>query len=85
MAVHMGIICKACGTVHFIATSPGVELVKAIGEAYKLTCKPPCDAVRQFRLDEMRPYRVADGLFNRGYAESGECEVVEGGPFRIAS
>lgn len=85
MAVHMGIICKACGTVHFIATSPGVELAKAIGDAYKVSCKPPCDAVRQFRPDEMRPYRVADEFFNRGYAESGEYEVVEGGPIRLAS
>lgn len=85
MTIHMGILCDGCGTVHFIATSPGVELVTKIGGPYKVTCKPPCDAVRQFRPDEMPSYRVADDVFSRGYAEPGEYEVVEGGPFRMAA
>lgn len=84
MAVHMGIMCDACGTVHFIATSPGVELVKTMDGPYKLTCKSSCSAGKYFTKSDMRPYRVADELFNRGYAEPGEYEVVEGGPFRIA-
>ncbi len=85
MTIHMGIMCEACRTVHFIGTSPGVELVKTIGGPYTLACKPPCEAVRQFRRDEMRPYRVSDELFSTGYAEPGEYELVEGGSFRIAS
>ena len=40
MTIHMGILCDGCGTVHFIATSPGVELVTKIGGPYKVTCKP---------------------------------------------
>lgn len=85
MAIHMGIKCNACGTVHFIATSPGVALSLEIDGTYRLTCKPTCSEMRFFRKGDMRPYRVTDELFNRGFAEPGEYELVEGGLFRIAS
>jgi len=35
MAIHMGIMCDACGTVHFIATSPGIKLSYAIDGTLK--------------------------------------------------
>ena len=79
MAIHMGIMCDACGTVHFIASSPGIELSHTIEGMYKLTCKPPCSGAKHFRRDEMRPYRVSDDIFHAGYAEVGEYELVEGG------
>jgi hypothetical protein len=78
MAIHMGIMCDACRTVHFIVTSPGLELSHTFEGMYKLTCQPSCSAVRQFRREEMRPYRVANDVFARGYAEAGEYELVEG-------
>lgn len=79
MAIHMGILCDACKTVHFVASSPGIELSHSIEGMYKLTCKRPCSGTKHFRKDEMRPYRVSDGVFNTGYAEVGEYELVEGG------
>jgi hypothetical protein len=78
MAIHMGIMCDACGTVHFIATSPGIGLSDTGGRMYKLTCKPECSSVRHFRKEEMRSYRVADDIFNTGFAEVGKYELVEG-------
>jgi hypothetical protein len=76
MAIHMGIMCERCRMVHFIATSPGVELSGTGDGIYQLTCKPPCSAVTRFRKDEMRPYRAKDEAFNAGYAEEGEYELV---------
>ncbi len=78
MAIHMGIMCDACKTVHFIATSPGIELSRTVQGTYKLACKPPCSVSKSFRKDEMRPYRAEDEVFQRGYAEVGEYELVEG-------
>lgn len=78
MAIHMGIMCEACGMVHLVAMSPGIELSRTTGGNYQLTCKPSCSVIRYFRKDEMRPYRVSDDVFNRGYAEVGEYELVEG-------
>ena len=77
MSVHMGIMCDACGRVHFVATSPGIELSQTTEGIYRLTCKPPCSAVREFRKDRMRPYRASDDMFSRGYAEVGEYELVQ--------
>ncbi len=79
MPVHMGIVCDACGVVHFVATSPGIKLSERVVGMYRLTCKPPCSVTRNFRKDEMRPYRVTDDIFQRGYAREGEYELVEGG------
>ncbi len=74
----MGIMCGACRKVHFIATSPGVRLSERLEGMYWLTCKPPCPEVREFRKEGMRPYRVSDEVFQRGYAEDGEYELVQG-------
>jgi hypothetical protein len=78
MAVPMGILCEACGKVHFIATSSGVELSRSGAGMYRLTCKPPCTAITEFRKNGMRPYRVSDDVFSRGYAEVSEYELVGG-------
>ena len=44
---------------------------------YRLNSKPPCPEVREFRKEGMRPYRVSDDMFQRGYAEEGEYELVQ--------
>jgi hypothetical protein len=62
--------------VHFIAKSPGVELSGSHEGMYQLTCKPPCPRVEQFRKGEMQAYRVSDYVFEKGYAEEGEYELV---------
>jgi hypothetical protein len=80
MPIHMGIMCETCGTVHFIVTSPGIELSHIIGGTYQLLCKPPCSAVRTFTKTDTRPYRVSDDVFANGYAGVGEYETVESGP-----
>jgi len=74
----MGMLCERCGKVHFVAKSPGIELSRTAEGMYRLTCKPPCSGVREFRKDGMRPYRVSDNVFKRGYAEVGEYELVQG-------
>ena len=78
MSVHVGIMCDACGRVHFIATSAGIEFSRTIEGMYQLRCKRPCSFKTQFRKDEMRPYRVSDAVFERGYAEQSEYEQVQG-------
>jgi hypothetical protein len=79
----MGIMCDACRKVHFIATSPGIQLSRTTEGIYRLTCKPPCPEVREFsrefRKEGIRPYRVSDTVFKTGYAEEGEYELVQGG------
>ena len=77
MPVHMGIMCERCRKVHFIATSPGIKLSERVEGMYRLTCKPPCPELREFRRDAMHPYRVTDEVFKAGYAELGEYEVVD--------
>jgi hypothetical protein len=79
MPIHMGIMCDACRTVHFIATSPGVRLSPTTKGMYLLSCRPPCPETREFRMDTMRPYRVSENAFGRGYAREGEYELVQGG------
>ena len=76
MPIHMGIMCEACRKVHFVATSPGVRLSRTIDGIYRLTCQLPCPAVKDFRKDGMRPYRVSEDAFKRGYANEGEYELV---------
>jgi hypothetical protein len=77
MPIHMGIMCEACRRVHFIATSPGIQLSRTTEGIYKLVCKPPCPEVREFRKEGMCPYRVPDDVFRRGYADEGEYELIE--------
>jgi len=76
MGIHIGIVCEACQKVHFAATSPGIQLSRTYKGMYRLVCMPPCPEVKEFRKDGMRPYRVSDALFKRGYAELGECQLV---------
>ena len=77
MPIHMGIMCDKCRKVHFIASSSGIQLSRTAEGIYWLTCKPPCPEIREFRKDGMRPYRVSEDVFSRGYAEEGEYEIVQ--------
>jgi hypothetical protein len=77
MAIHMGIMCEACGLVHFVASSPGITLSRNIEGIYRLACKAPCSEVKMFRKEAMHPYRVSEDVFKKGYAEAGEYEVLQ--------
>jgi hypothetical protein len=76
MPIHMGIMCEQCRKVHFIATSSGIQFSRSGGGIYQLKCPPPCATTRQFHEYLMLPYRVADHVFRRGYAEEREYELV---------
>lgn len=75
--IHLGIMCKMCRKVHFIATSHCIKPSKLAAGMYRLTCNPPCLASDEFRKENMRPYRVSDDVFKRGCAKESEYEVVE--------
>jgi len=78
--IHVGIMCERCRKIHFIATSSGIQLSRsggAGGGMYRLNCPPPCAEMKEFRKEGMRPYRVADEVFRRGYASEGEYELVD--------
>lgn len=77
MPIHMGIICERCRKVAFIATSSGIQVSRSGGGMYRLNCPPPCAEMKEFRKEGMRPYRVADEVFRRGYASEGEYELVD--------
>ncbi len=72
----MGITCERCRKVHFISTSPGIKPNPATPGMYLLTCKFPCPEVRDFRKEAMLPYRVSDEVFQRGYAEHDEYDLI---------
>ena len=76
MPIHVGIMCRMCRKVHFIATSHGIKPSKLAAGMYRLTCNPPCPAVGEFRKEGMRPYRVSDDVFKRGYAKESEYDLV---------
>jgi len=73
------VVCDKCRKVHFIASSPGIHLSRTAKGMYRLNCTAPCSEVRDFRKESMRPYRVSDDVFRRGYAEEGEYEIVQKG------
>lgn len=79
MPIHMGVMCDKCRKVHFIGTSSGIQLSRTAEGMYRLNCAAPCSEVRDFRKESMRPYRVLDDVFGRGYAEEGEYETVQKG------
>jgi hypothetical protein len=79
MPIHMGIMCEKCRKVHFIATSVGIRPSPGTPGMYLLTCRFPCSETREFRKETMRPYRVPEDVFQRGYAEEGEYELVQAG------
>lgn len=76
--IHMGIMCERCYTIHFIGISPGIKPTPTL-EMYALNCVF-CSGRREFRKDEMRPYRVRDDVFRLGFAQEIECEVIPMGP-----
>jgi hypothetical protein len=78
MPIHMGIMCEACRKVHFVAAaSGGIRLSRTIEGMYRLKCTPPCPEVKEFRKEALHPYRVSDEVFQRGYANEGEYELVQ--------
>ncbi len=78
MPVHTGVMCERCRKVFFAATWRGISPSRKDAEAFEFACKPPCRAVQEFRVADLRPYRVSDEVFQRGYAEENDYEVVEG-------
>jgi len=76
MAIHVGIMCRMCRRVHFIATSHGIKPSKSVAGMYRLICNPPCLSSGEFRKESMRPYRVSVDVFKRGYATESEYELV---------
>jgi hypothetical protein len=74
MPVHMGIMCEKCRKVHFIATSPCIAPTPTTERMYVLTCR--CREEKDFRKEGMRPYRVSDEVFQTGFAEEVEYELV---------
>jgi hypothetical protein len=77
MLIHMGIMCERCRKVHFVATSRGVKPSEFSAGMYRLKCSPPCSEGREFRKDSMRPYRISEDVFRRGWADEGEYELVQ--------
>ena len=77
MPIHVGIMCESYRKVFFIATSPRIKPNPVTQGMYRLTCKPPCVESKEFRKEAMQPYRVSEDVFNRGYAEENEYELVK--------
>jgi hypothetical protein len=77
MPIHMGIMCEACRKVHFVAASRGIGLSRTFEGMYRLKCTPPCPEVKDFRKEAMYAYRISDDVFQRGYAEEGEYELIQ--------
>lgn len=73
----MGIMCETCRKVLFAATWRAISPSERDADAYELACKPPCRAVQEFRKADLRPYRVSDDVFQKGYAEESEYELVQ--------
>ena len=74
MAVHVGILCPVCMTVHFIATSSHISLLGGSKNSYSLECM--CESVTQFFKHDMRPYLVSNEVFATGLAIEGEYVTV---------
>ena len=77
MPIHMGIMCEECGRVYFIATSDRIYPSRTAKTIYHLACVLPCLERRDFRIDDMRPYRVDENVFKRGFALEGEYERIQ--------
>lgn len=76
MPVHMGVMCGVCRKVYFVATSPAIRPSHTVENMYVLACPSPCGELKEFRKETLRPYRVSEDVFNRGYAQEGEYEVI---------
>ena len=79
MPVHVGIACKECQKIYFLATDTDrIEPDRPMAglERYRLTCGNPCRAVRFFHAEDMCPYSVSTYSFERGYANWGEYQEL---------
>lgn len=79
MPVHVGIVCRKCAKVYFLATSPErIELDNSLTKLglYRLTCVSPCDTIRSFHQGDMRPYSVSMYSYERGFANWGEYQEL---------
>ena len=76
MGIHIGVVCEGCGKVYFVNTSPNITPSPKQKGMYQLICKAPCLGRRQFRKEEMFPFRVSASGFARGYASLGEYELI---------
>ena len=72
----MGVMCEVCRTVYLVATWRGVVPSDRDREIFRLVCNPPCPEVKEFRPDSLRPYRISEDAFSKGYAREGEYEAV---------
>jgi hypothetical protein len=45
--VHIGVMCETCRKVLFVGTWRGITPSERDAGLLKLTCKPPCPAVRE--------------------------------------
>ena len=79
MPIHVGIMCDTCRTVYLVATWRGITPSERDRGILTVACKPPCPDVREFRKEAMRPYRVTEDAFSRGYACEGEYEGIPAG------
>ncbi len=77
MPVHIGIMCERCWTVLFAATWHDISPSRKDAQAFEFACKPPCPAIREFRKSELRPYRVSEDVFSKGYARQGEYQLIQ--------
>ncbi len=77
MPIHVGIMCEWCRTVLFAASWHGISPSKRDAQVFEFACKPPCTAVREFRKDELRPYRISEDVFSKGYAREGEYQLIQ--------
>jgi hypothetical protein len=62
--------------VHFIVTSPSIRPSPATRGMYQLSCRFGRHEASEFRKETMRPYRVEDTVFQTGFAEEGEYEII---------
>jgi hypothetical protein len=69
-------MCELCRTVYLVAKWRGITPSQRDKGILKIACKSPCPEVKEFRTDAMRPYRVSENAFSRGYAREGEYELV---------
>ena len=80
MPVHVGIACEKCEKVYFLATDTDriePDFSQMGLELFRLTCAPPCSAVRSFHKGDMRPYSVSTYSFERGFANWGEYQELK--------
>ena len=74
MSIHAGVHCAKCSRVLFTATLKRIpEVTKRV---YQITCPPQRGAVTYFRIEETKTFSVRDRVYERGYAEPGQCRYL---------